>query len=208
MKTQYNYVEDFTEEAMEASIDSIRDIADKVDDSNIRMKKIIEDRIIKDPRIIHVLNCSELDPLEPDTYLGKAIKPYVRIPETQDKVHNYICYTVDINHKGNLRNKTLKDIYVTFTVFCEEQTIDTEFGVSRHDLLGYLIKDDFNWSNMFGAQSAIVYDQESVTDTHFSVRTIKFEIKGLKDIVKTMEHVNEEGDVTQSVEIINDRVDL
>lgn len=61
-------------------------------------------------------------------------------------------------------------------IFCEEKNIMTKYGIARHDLLGYLIKKIFNWSNIFGNQVKLVYDKESVTDTHFSCRTIKFEL--------------------------------
>ena len=39
-----------------------------------------------------------------------------------------------------------------------------------------LIRDIFNWSNMFGMQAKLIYDQESVTDTNYSCRTLKFEL--------------------------------
>lgn len=39
-----------------------------------------------------------------------------------------------------------------------------------------LIRDIFNWSNMFGMQAKLIYDRESVTDTNYSCRTLKFEL--------------------------------
>lgn len=62
----------------------------------------------------------------------------------------------------------------------------TKYGIPRHDLLGYLVKKIFNWSHIFGSQVKLVYDKESVTDTHFSCRTIKFELISTNHLAKTV----------------------
>ena len=69
----------------------------------------------------------------------------------------------------------LKEQHIQFVVFCHGDDIDTGLGISRHDLLGYLIRDIFNWTNLLGLQLKLVYNRESVTDTNFSCRTLKFE---------------------------------
>ena len=51
----------------------------------------------------------------------------------------------------------------------------TEFGIDRHDLLGYLVRDVFNWSNDFGKQFSLVYNKESTIDSDYYCRTLKFE---------------------------------
>ena len=51
----------------------------------------------------------------------------------------------------------------------------TKYGVDRHDLLGYLIRDTFNWTNMFGLQFHLIYNKESVLDGDYYCRTLKFE---------------------------------
>ena len=62
------------------------------------------------------------------------------------------------------------------TIDCHADDIKTPYGIERHDLLGYLIRDIFNWSNMFGMQAKLIYNKESVTDTNYSCRTLKFEL--------------------------------
>ena len=69
----------------------------------------------------------------------------------------------------------MKTQYIQFQIFCHADDIDTGLGISRHDLLGYLIRDIFNWSNIIGLQFKLVYNRESVTDTNFSCRLLKFE---------------------------------
>jgi hypothetical protein len=51
----------------------------------------------------------------------------------------------------------------------------TDFGIDRHDLLGYLVRDTINWSNDFGIQYKLVYNKESTIDSDYYCRTLKFE---------------------------------
>lgn len=69
----------------------------------------------------------------------------------------------------------MKTQYIQVQIFCHADDIDTGLGISRHDLLGYLIRDVFNWTNIIGLQFKLVYNRESVTDTNFSCRLLKFE---------------------------------
>ena len=189
MKDKFNYVteEELTKEKIKKSIATIPKLKEQIDDTAILFKRRIEERLIRDPRIIHVLDNPNLDELDPSSYLGINIRRYVHIPETQSQAQNFICFQVDVNESRSLKNDKMKTVVITFVVFCEEKTLDTEYDIARHDLLGYFIKDDFNWTNMFGCQGKIVYDEESLTDKHYSVRTIKFELPSFNGIVKTID---------------------
>lgn len=152
-----------------------RDIQN-IDDDIIRAKRIIREKLCEDEDIIAALHNVELEKNEapPDEYFGVNIFSYVRVPGTQDKVQNFICFSVD--DIEDLRyNNALKYQHIEFVVFCNAKDITTEYGIDRHDLIGYIIRDIFNWSNMLGMQLKLVYNRESVTDTDFYVRTIKFE---------------------------------
>ena len=48
--------------------------------------------------------------------------------------------------------------------------------VARHDLLGYLIRDLFNRSHLFGHELKLVMNREGVTDTDYTTRTLKFQL--------------------------------
>lgn len=152
----------------------IRDI-DKIDDDIIRAKRIIEDKLLHDADIITALHNEEIgyDPDRVIEYLNSNIYPYVRIPGTQDKVKNYICYQIDDIEEVRF-NEVMKLQYIEFVVMAHSDDVDTPWGMKRHDLLGYLIKDIFNWSNMMGMQLKCIYDRESVMDTNYSCRTLKF----------------------------------
>jgi hypothetical protein len=151
-----------------------RDIQ-KVDDDIIRKKRIIEQALYSDPDIVEVLDDPDIDPSCPEDLLWSSIWPFIRIPGTQDKSKNHITFS--ISDMGlSPRNEVMKNQYVQFVVFVHKNLIKTNFGMARHDCLGYLIRDTFNLSNMLGAQLNLVSNAEGVTDTDYITRTLKFEI--------------------------------
>lgn len=152
----------------------IRDI-EKIDDDICAMKRLIRQKLTSDPDIIEVLNNQKLDPSCPDDYLNTNIFAYIRIPTVQDVAQNFICFSVD-DMEDHRENSAMKIQYIQFVVFCHGDDIATNYGIERHDLLGYLIRDIFNWSTMFGMTAKLVYNRESTTDTNYSCRTLKFEL--------------------------------
>lgn len=152
-----------------------RDIQN-IDDDIIRAKRLIRDRLCKDEDIIELLHNVELEKNEapPDEYFRTNIFSYVRVPTIQDKVNNFICFSVD-DMEDSYRNEAMKIQYVQFVIFCNAKDINTEYGIERHDLIGYIIRDLFNWSNLLGMQMKLIYNREGVTDTDFYTRTMKFE---------------------------------
>lgn len=152
-------------------------------DDSVRIKQLIKENICHDPMIIHVLENPDLDEDTPDDYFGVNIFDYIRVPNTQSKVKNFVTYAVNIEE--DIRNDKMKVAYITFGIFCNEDSCDTKYGIARHDLLGYLIRKKFNWSNIFGTQVHLVYDKESVLDIDYSCHTLKFEFvvtNGITDI--------------------------
>ena len=144
-----------------------RDIQN-IDDDIIRAKRLIRDRLCNDEDIIEVLHNDRLKENEapPDEYFGTNIFSFIRVPGIQDEVRNFICFSVD---------EAMKIQYIQFVVFCNAEDINTPYGIERHDLLGYLIRDLFNWSDILGMQMKLIYNREGVTDTDFYTRTMKFE---------------------------------
>jgi hypothetical protein len=151
-----------------------RDIQN-VDDDIVRKKRIIEKALYSDEDIIEILDNQRLDPSEPESYVYENIWPCVRIPGTQDVSKNFICFTVD-DMEPNQYNSVMKNQTIQFVVFVHKDNIKTQYGMSRHDLLGYLIRDIFNLSNMLGAQMELISNREYVTDTDYTTRTLKFRL--------------------------------
>ena len=80
----------------------------------------------------------------------------------------------------------MKLLQITFYILCEEKNnIEKSTGIARHDLLGALILDIFNWSNLFTQQIHCVSDVPSVTDNDYATRTIIFEQLTDNNLAKT-----------------------
>lgn len=164
----------------------IRDIQN-IDDDIIRAKRIIKEKLINDPDVIEALDNQKLDPEEPDTYVNENIFDYIRIPGTTTDKKNFICF--DIKQDGMIdKNNHMKSLVYIFNVYAHEDTIDTPYGISRHDLLAYLIRDIFNYSNIFGTQLTLVQNTPGIADAYWSSRSLWFKAEtpaGLQRAVRT-----------------------
>lgn len=174
----------------EEIIKQLNEFKDKLDDDNIRFKEIVKQRLYTNELLIHVLHSLDLNEDSPDEYLGVNIRPSLIIPETQTKPTNYICYKSDFEEHPRY-NDFYKIGVLTFVIMCpEEDMIDSETGIARHDLLGAIIKKIFNYTNIFGMQLKCISDRESTTDTHYATRTVIFELTSPNNIYKDNKVIN------------------
>lgn len=174
-------------ELTKEQLQTLRDLKKYVDSDNIRIKEIIKKSLIESPYIIYLLNNKELEDAEadPSDYLGVNILPMYLIHPTQHNVQNFICYEVGFRELDRYNSK-MKLLQITFYVLCEEKTnIEKRTGIARHDLLGAVILDIFNWSNLFGGQIHCVSDVANVTDNDYATRTIIFEQYTDNNLAKT-----------------------
>lgn len=152
----------------------VRDIQ-KVDDDICRKKRIIEEMLYSDADIIEVLDNPNIDITCPSDAVYENIFPFIRIPGTQDVSKSFICFNVD-DMELMPGNSVMKSQYIQFVVFVHKDLVQTKYGIARHDLLAYLIRDIFNLSNALGAQMEMIANREGTTDTDFCTRTLKFQI--------------------------------
>ena len=131
-----------------------RDIQ-KVNDDVIEMKRLIKQKLIADQDILEALNNPDIPLDSPDEFLDANIYGFIRIPQTQDTVRNFICFTVD-DIEDHRYNSHFKVQQIQFTCICHLDDMKTKYGMDRHDLLGYLVRDIFNWTNAFGLQFKMV----------------------------------------------------
>ena len=150
-----------------------RDIQ-SVDDDIIRKKRLIEHILCSDKDIVEVLDNPTIDPECPEDLVYENIWPCIRIPGTQDISKNFITFTVDDTERMP-SNEVMKRQTIQFVIFVHKDHIKTKYGMARHDLLGYLIRDNFNWTNEFGLQFKLIYNKESTIDGDYYCRTLKFE---------------------------------
>ena len=145
-----------------------------VKDDIVEMKRLIKQKLIADTDILEVLHNPDIDIDSPDEFLDNNIYGFIRIPTTQDTVRNFICFTVD-DIEENRFNEVMKTQYIKFNCICHLDEMKTEYGIDRHDLLGYLIRDTFNWTNIFGLQFKLITNKESTIDSDYYCRTLQFE---------------------------------
>lgn len=150
----------------------IRDIQN-FDDDIITMKRLIKQKLIADTDILEALNNKDIDIDSPDEFLDTNIFGFIRIPSTQDTVRNFICFTVD-DIEEDRYNEVIKVQYIQFNCICHLDDMKTDYGIDRHDLLGALVRQNFNWTNMFGLQFKLIYNKESTVDSDYYCRTLKF----------------------------------
>lgn len=150
-----------------------RDIQ-KCDDDIIEMKRLIKQKLISDQDILEALNNPDIPLDSPDEFLDTNIFGFIRIPQTQDTVRNFICFTVD-DIEDSRFNSHFKVQQIQFSCICHLEDMKTKYGIDRHDLLGFLIRSVFNWSNDFGLQFKLIYNKESTVDSDYYCRTLKFE---------------------------------
>lgn len=146
-----------------------------IEDDIIRKKRLIEQILCTDEDIIEILDNKKLKDALPEEYIGENIFGFLRVPGTQDVSKNFITFVIDDMGRAP-NNPTMKSQYIQFVVFVHKDLVDTKYGMARHDLLGYLIRDIFHLSNMLGSQLEIIYNKEGITDTDFYTRTLKFEM--------------------------------
>lgn len=151
-----------------------RDI-NNIDDDIIRKKRLIEQILYSDEDIVEILDNPDIDPECPEDLVYENIYPCIRIPGTQDVSKNFITFTVDDIERMPY-NPVMKSQIVQFVIFVHKDHIETQYGMPRHDLLGYIIRDIFNLSNKLGSQMELVSNKEYVTDTDYLTRTLKFEL--------------------------------
>ena len=151
-----------------------RDIQ-KIDDDIIRKKRLIEQILYSDEDIIEILDNPNLDPSAPEEYVGENIFGFLRIPGTQDTSKNFITFIVD-DMGRTPGNQVMKSQYVQFVVFVHKDLVKTKYGMERHDLIGYIIRDIFHLSNCLGPQMELVSNREGIADNDFYTRTLKFEL--------------------------------
>lgn len=180
------------------------------DDENILYKKKIEKALMLNPCLLYSLNeksleselfdddrninwewnedTKEYEPLgEWDRYFGSNsnIRPFLFIPDTETEVKHYICYQVSFDEIPRY-NDTLKYTNVTFTIFVHgNDRMDKLTGIPRHDLIASIIRERFNWSNIFGMQTHLISSKESTIDTNYLVRTLVFQLVDTNGIVNS-----------------------
>lgn len=178
-------------------ITKLTNFAENPDDDCIRCKEKIKNALLHCPELLYLFHEKEYEKElfnengslkldgDWDCYYMDNIRPYLYIPETQEKVKHYLCYRIMFNDEP-LYNKTEKYLEIVFYIFVNGQdVIEPMTGLCRHDLIASMLREKFNWSNIFGTHCRITSNQENITDNYFLTRTVTLECTALNSIVKT-----------------------
>lgn len=110
--------------------------------------------------------------LNGDAYRDVNIFSFLKIPGTQSEVKNFICFEVD---DVNVPYESLIKKNITFRTISHEDDIKTDWGIARQDLLASIIKNEFDWSNVFGMHLEKIYDKGRIADNGYYYREFIYE---------------------------------
>lgn len=172
-----------------------RDLEDKKNNDIIRKKDFLEEMFKKDPDILEILGQKEKMPLNKyidknnptDEELAKRkeileynekinhrqIVPFLKLNNIQKEVLNFLMFDIDDN-SVSYTNNVIKNQHLIVMCLIHEDDMDTEYGITRADLLSYLVKDLLNWSNVLGMQLKLINDFNDIIDSKYYCRTLKF----------------------------------
>lgn len=190
----------------EELLNKLRAYTSTPDDDNIKYKKKIHDALLNNVELLYALNNKELESElfsddgnlnidedtgellgEVDRYFGdnSNIRPYLFFPETQTEVKHYVCYQVMFDEMPRYKD-TQKYTKIIFTIFVNgKDGVDKLTGIPRHDLIASIIREKFNWSNIFGTQIHLISSKESTTDNNYLVRTLIFQSTDTNSVTYT-----------------------
>lgn len=141
----------------------------------------IMDLLINNQDILKTLNNKELEKnktddgkINGDFYRNVNIFNFLKIPDTQSIVKNYICFDVDdieqVRYNENLIVKNIK-----FRTISHEDDYKTDWGIARQDLLAAIIKSEFDWSNIFGMHITKISDRARIAEDGYYYREFIYE---------------------------------
>ena len=117
---------------------------------------------------------NEIEMLNGDAYRDVSIYNFLKIPDIQSTVKNYICFEVnDIEQPRYNDSLIIKNII--FRTVSHEDDYKTDWGIARQDLLAAIIQSEFDWTNIFGLHLEKIYDRGRVAENGYYYREFAYE---------------------------------
>lgn len=149
-------------------------------DDNERYKYRIMQMITNNQDILWTLHNESLEnpnndgELNGDAYRNVSIFNFLKIPDIQSTVKNYICFEVnDIEQPRYNKDFIIKNII--FRTVSHEDDYITDWGIARQDLLALIIQSEFDWTNAFGLHIEKVSDRGRVAENGYYYREFVYE---------------------------------
>lgn len=137
----------------------------------IKYKNVIMGKLFSTPDIITLIDNRDISSDTPEKLINVNFFPYMKIPDATLKAKNYVCF--DFNARSSNYNDLYKNVTITIGAICHESEISTAWG-NRHDVLGGVLIELFNWSNILGLQLELISDTESILENNYHARTLQF----------------------------------
>lgn len=110
--------------------------------------------------------------LDGDSYRDVSIFSFLKVPDTQSEVKNFICFEID---DVSVPYESLIKKNITFRTISHKDDCKTDWGITRQDLLAAIIKNEFDWSNVFGIHLEKVYDKGRIGENGYYYREFIYE---------------------------------
>jgi len=155
-----------------------------------KYKYIILKVLTEDQDILHTLHNKDLQEkytdekgiINGDAYRNVSIYSFLKIPDSQSTVKNFICFEVDDVEIPRYSEVLIKK-NIIFRTISHENDYKTDWGINRQDLLAAIIKYKFDWTNIFGMHIEKVYDKGRVAENGYYYREFIFETTVLNNMV-------------------------
>lgn len=119
-------------------------------------------------------NGNEKEILNGDAYRDVSIFNFLKIPEIQSTVKNFICFEVnDIEQPRYNKDLIIKNII--FRTVSHDDDYKTDWGIARQDLLALIIQSEFDWTNAFGLHIEKITDRGRVAENGYYYREFVYE---------------------------------
>ena len=122
----------------------------------------------------HIKDESENVILNGDAYRNVSIFSFLKIPEIQSKVRNFICFEVNDIEQPRY-NDALLIKNIIFRTISHYEDYKTDWGIARQDLLAAIIQSEFDWTNIFGMHVEKVSDRGRVAENGYYYREFVYE---------------------------------
>ena len=147
-----------------------------------RYKYRIMKMLTEDEDLISTLNNKALDGHKGDDYRFVNIFNFLKIPDTQSTVKNFVCFEVNDVEQPRYSEGLMKK-YIIFRTVSHEDDIQTDYGVARQDLLALIIKNKFDWSQEFGMHIEKIQDYGKIAENGYYYREFVYETTTANNLV-------------------------
>ena len=158
-------------------------------DDIARYKYKIMHMLTEDTDLISTLNNEDLKNCKGDDYRYVNIFDFLKIPGTQSTVKNFVCFEVNDVEQPRYTEGMMKK-YIIFRTVSHEDDTQTDYGIARQDLLALIIKNKFDWSQVFGMHIEKIQDYGKITENGYYYREFVYETTTTNNLVNKAKAIN------------------